>query len=75
MTKREIRTFLSQLSLAPANSLQQRPKKHHPIATFWKSSSEIRNSCPQLSQKRPVKSWGEWLAYRPKDFGLILKLL
>src|SRR4029434_3084680 len=28
-------------------------------ATFWKSSREIRNFRPQLSQKRPAKSWGD----------------
>src|SRR4029434_8043730 len=31
------------------------------IATFWKSSREIRNFRPQLSQKRPAKSWGDCL--------------
>src|SRR4029434_8751094 len=29
------------------------------IATFWKSSCEIRNFRPQISQKRPAKSWGD----------------
>src|SRR4029434_4325966 len=28
-------------------------------ATFWKSSREIRNFRPQLSQKRTAKSWGD----------------
>src|SRR4029434_2056557 len=33
------------------------------IATFWKGSREIRNFRPQLSQKRPAKSWGDWFIH------------
>src|SRR4029434_4059317 len=55
-----LRLFLSQLSLAPAILSQQTPKNTTTfIATFWKSSREIRNFRPQLSQKRPAKSWGD----------------
>src|SRR4029434_10334642 len=63
ITKREIcEFFLSQLSLARAILSQQTPKNTTTfIATFWKSSREIRNFRPELSQKRPAKSWGDWL--------------
>src|SRR4029434_10835978 len=55
-----LRLFLSQLSLAPAILSQQTPKNTTTfIATFRKSSREIRNFRPQLSQKRPAKSWGD----------------
>src|SRR4029434_5109512 len=30
-------------------------------ATCWKSPREISNFRPQLSQKRPAKSWGDFL--------------
>src|SRR4029434_8842158 len=30
--------------------------------TFWKSPREISNFRPQLSQKRPAKSWGDWIS-------------
>src|SRR4029434_3052840 len=61
ITKREICNFLSQLSLTPAISSQHTGTKTQQllIAIFWKSSRKFRNFRPQLSQKRPAKSWGD----------------
>src|SRR4029434_7329200 len=60
ITKREIRNLYRNFHLLP----QFHRNKHLRntatfIATFWKSSREIRNFRPQLSQKRPAKSWGD----------------
>src|SRR4029434_10884388 len=60
ITKREIRNILSQLSLAPAISSQQTPKKHCNFhRNFLEPPRKISKFRPQLSQKRPAKSWGD----------------
>src|SRR4029434_10968550 len=62
ITKREIRNFYCNFHLLP----QFHRNKHLKIsatftATCWKSPREISNFRPQLSQKRPAKSWGDCL--------------
>src|SRR4029434_3639967 len=57
ITKREIRNFYSNFHLLPQFHRNKHLKN---TATCWKSPREISNFRPQLSQKRPAKSWGDW---------------
>src|SRR4029434_9042447 len=62
ITKREIRNCYRNFHLLP----QFHCTKHQRTAAAftapcWKRLTEISNFRPQLSQKRPAKSWGDWL--------------
>src|SRR4029434_914663 len=64
ITKREIRNCYRNFHLLPQFHCNKHLKNAATFtATFWKSSCEIRNFRPQLSQKRPAKSWGDCLMW------------
>ena len=61
ITKREIRNFYRNFHLLPQFHRNKHLKNTATFtATCWKSPREISNFRPQLSQKRPAKSWGDW---------------
>src|SRR4029434_10864056 len=60
ITKREIRNFYSNFHLLPQFHRNKHLKNTATFtATCWKSPREISHFRPQLSQKRPAKSWGD----------------
>src|SRR4029434_91121 len=60
ITKREIRNFYCNFHLLPQFHRNKHLKNTATFtATCWKSPREISNFRPQLSQKRPAKSWGD----------------
>src|SRR4029434_998017 len=62
ITKREICNFYCNFHLLPQFHRNKHLKNTATFtATLWKSSREIRNFRPQLSQKRLAKSWGDCL--------------
>src|SRR4029434_10992688 len=61
ITKREICNFYRNFHLLPQFNRNKHLKNTATFtATCWKSPREISNFRPQLSQKRPAKSWGDW---------------
>src|SRR4029434_1874381 len=60
ITKREIRNFYCNFHWLPQFHRNKHLKNTATFtATCWKSPREISNFRPQLSQKRPAKSWGD----------------
>src|SRR4029434_6849022 len=65
ITKREIRNFYRNFHLLPQCHRNKHLKNTATFtATCWKSPREISNFRPQLSQKRPAKSWGDCLIHQ-----------
>src|SRR4029434_11155717 len=64
ITKREMRNFYRNFHLLPQFHRNKHLKNTATFtATCWKSPCEISNFSPQLSQKRPAKSWGDWIVH------------
>src|SRR4029434_4998222 len=62
ITKRDIRNFYRNFHLLPQFHRNKHLKNAATFtATCWKIPREISNFRPQLSQKRPAKSWGDCL--------------
>src|SRR4029434_128148 len=60
ITKREIRNFYRNFHLLPQFYLNKHLKNAATFtATCWKIPREISHFRPQLSKKRPAKSWGD----------------
>ena len=73
ITKREIRNFYRNFHLLPQFHRNKHLKNTATFtATCWKSPREISNFRPQLSQKRPAKSWGDWTLFKSGIESLVL---
>src|SRR4029434_8460959 len=60
ITKREIRNLYRNFHFIAQFHRNKHLKNTATFtATFWKSPREISHFRPQLSQKRPAKSWGD----------------